>query len=819
MRIWSIFAVAFLTGCLFSTTSHAQWMEGFGLPGVFDASKVAVAGDKIFVSGSQIAGSEMVQDGMAAYSIADGVWSSLEGWPSSFDIRHLTSDENGGLYVSGNFTELGGIEVNRIAHYDVASGQWSALGAGLGSAPSAITVHENTLYLAHKVGTLTRVVTWANNEWSLLGEIQGSVYDLIVGDEHLYVAGEFSGIDDIESYAIIAYDLIEELWQPVGKGVVYEHNPSFTRVYHLGWYDGVLYLTGSFTHGVLEDGQTIPAQWVASWNVAQQMWHYEEAINGISIFGNDAAGNLYAGGIYMLQGNEWVDISGTRIPENHGLMELHTILPYGEGLLLGHSALYLDTEGEEHTRQVLYTLDPATETWGVIANQASNGVDKMVYALASDDAHGVYVGGNFQFAGSLYARSVAYLHDSIWTPLGGGTNRDVHSLHIAESGMVYAGGNFSAVYQESEEIPAKAIAVWDPANAQWEALGGGIAYSNENAGWVHEIAETPDGKIVVAGSFQQVLQTDGQMHAVNQIAQWNPTEGLWEVLPQDHGIPVIYALAVDDGGNIYAGGDNRMSTGISRVARLSSGASEWEILKDWPESFMIMDFALWGNPTGSNGELYVATFGQGVWRWSNSQWQMIGGAQYATAVEMNGIPGQGGELYVGDFTLRNLCLWRGGEWGSVPGSTFWGESLYYHGGPTIALEVMPTSANEAMLWVGGSVLAVNGHVSSGIAAYETVNYVFNEDTPDSADDQLSLSAYPNPAMSQATVSFSVPHSGDVAIHVYDMLGRRVMTLVDDFRAAGSYDLELDTRSLAGGTYILQLISGDQRETVRFTSVR
>ena len=59
----------------------------------------------------------------------------------------------------------------------------------------------------------------------------------------------------------------------------------------------------------------------------------------------------------------------------------------------------------------------------------------------------------------------------------------------------------------------------------------------------------------------------------------------------------------------------------------------------------------------------------------------------------------------------------------------------------------------------------------------------------------------------------------MAIHVYDVLGRRVMTLVDDFRAAGSYDLELDTRSLAGGTYILQLISGDQQETVRFTSVR
>ena len=121
MRNRSVVLVPFIIGCLFAPISQAQWIEGFSLPGVFDSHTVAIAGEKIFVSGSQIAGSEMIQDGMAVYSIADGVWSSLEGWPSSFDIRHLTSDENGGLYVSGTFGEVAGIEVNRIAHYVVAT--------------------------------------------------------------------------------------------------------------------------------------------------------------------------------------------------------------------------------------------------------------------------------------------------------------------------------------------------------------------------------------------------------------------------------------------------------------------------------------------------------------------------------------------------------------------------------------------------------------------------------------------------------------------------------------------------------------------------
>lgn len=820
MRNSYVIIVAFFLGCLFSPITKAQWVEGFALPGVYNSEVVAVAGDKIFVTGSELAGSEVTNLKTAAYSLTDEVWTTLEDWPESNAIRHMVADSNGGLYVTGSFVEVAGLEVNRIAHYDVGSGQWTALGSGLSSIPSAITVHENTLYVAHKVGVLVRVMTWVNNEWSLLGEIEGSVYDLTVGDGRLYVAGEFSGIGDIESVGVLAYDLDDALWQPVGKGVTHEHNPSLARVFNLGWYEGVLYLSGFFTHGVLEDGQVISAPMAASWNVAQQIWQYEETLGGGVIFGNDAAGNFYAG-LNMRVRDEWVDVSGAQIPYNHGGMELHSILPYGEGLLLGYSAFYLPTEGVEQTRQVLYTLDPATETWGVIANQASSGVDKMVYALASDDQKGVYAGGNFRFTGSLNAPSIAYLHDFTWYPLGGGTNRDVQALHIAESGKVYVGGDFSAVYQESEEaVSSRAIAMWNPADQQWKALGGGVGFSNGNAGRVNAIAETSDGKIVVAGSFSQVFQPDGQTHAVDHVARWNPTENLWEVLPQDHGIPRIYALAVDDAGNTYIGGDNRMeASGVSRVAMLPTGGTEWSVLRDWPTSLMIMDFAMWGNPTGSNGELYVATFGNGVWRWSNSQWQLVGGAQYATAVAMNGIPGQGGELYVGDYSLRNLCLWRGDDWGSVPGSNLWGEGLYYYGGPTIALEVMPTSANEATLWVGGSVLGVNGNVSAGIAAYETVNYVSNEGSPDSGEVHITLSAYPNPVTTQATVSVSIPTAGDVSIHVYDVMGRRVMTRVDEFRPAGVFDVELNTASLSAGVYIVRLTIGGHTEVQRITVVR
>ena len=51
--------------------------------------------------------------------------------------------------------------------------------------------------------------------------------------------------------------------------------------------------------------------------------------------------------------------------------------------------------------------------------------------------------------------------------------------------------------------------------------------------------------------------------------------------------------------------------------------------------------------------------------------------------------------------------------------------------------------------------------------------------------------YPNPFNPATTITFAIPNQGDgvgtrhaVSLHVFDLLGRRVATLVDDSRAPG-----------------------------------
>ncbi|MFO8232138.1 MAG: T9SS type A sorting domain-containing protein, partial [Longimonas sp.] len=82
-----------------------------------------------------------------------------------------------------------------------------------------------------------------------------------------------------------------------------------------------------------------------------------------------------------------------------------------------------------------------------------------------------------------------------------------------------------------------------------------------------------------------------------------------------------------------------------------------------------------------------------------------------------------------------------------------------------------------------------------------------------------LPTYPNPARSTATVRFAVPERQDVRIHLYDMLGRRVQTVVDT-GAEGRTEQVLDVSRLASGTYFLQMETEDGPvDTQRVTVVR
>lgn len=64
--------------------------------------------------------------------------------------------------------------------------------------------------------------------------------------------------------------------------------------------------------------------------------------------------------------------------------------------------------------------------------------------------------------------------------------------------------------------------------------------------------------------------------------------------------------------------------------------------------------------------------------------------------------------------------------------------------------------------------------------------------------------YPNPFNPSTTIKFSIPKAGNVKLVVYDILGKEVSTLVNNFLNAGEYNFQFNASNLASGIYLYRL---------------
>ena len=67
--------------------------------------------------------------------------------------------------------------------------------------------------------------------------------------------------------------------------------------------------------------------------------------------------------------------------------------------------------------------------------------------------------------------------------------------------------------------------------------------------------------------------------------------------------------------------------------------------------------------------------------------------------------------------------------------------------------------------------------------------------------------YPNPFNPITTISYQIPINKHVTIKVYDVLGKEVATLIDEFKPAGIHRVEFCTSNFSSGVYFYKLIAG------------
>ncbi len=82
-----------------------------------------------------------------------------------------------------------------------------------------------------------------------------------------------------------------------------------------------------------------------------------------------------------------------------------------------------------------------------------------------------------------------------------------------------------------------------------------------------------------------------------------------------------------------------------------------------------------------------------------------------------------------------------------------------------------------------------------------------------------LQNYPNPFNGATEIRFELPLATHVKLEVFDLLGNRVATLLDETREAGRHSVTWQADSAASGVYICRLSAGAYESETRMLLVK
>jgi hypothetical protein len=86
--------------------------------------------------------------------------------------------------------------------------------------------------------------------------------------------------------------------------------------------------------------------------------------------------------------------------------------------------------------------------------------------------------------------------------------------------------------------------------------------------------------------------------------------------------------------------------------------------------------------------------------------------------------------------------------------------------------------------------------------------------------QYSLSQnYPNPFNPTTTIKYALPHPGNVTLVVYDLLGREIAVLVNEYKQAAYHSVSFNAAPLSSGVYLYRITVGDFVDTKKMLLVK
>ncbi len=93
-----------------------------------------------------------------------------------------------------------------------------------------------------------------------------------------------------------------------------------------------------------------------------------------------------------------------------------------------------------------------------------------------------------------------------------------------------------------------------------------------------------------------------------------------------------------------------------------------------------------------------------------------------------------------------------------------------------------------------------------------------ENTPDVSGFQLAQN-YPNPFNAATTINYNLAKPGMVKIELYNTIGQKVQTLVNEMKASGSYSLQINFNHLNSGIYFYKIETSEFSRTAKMVLMK
>ncbi len=469
-----------------------------------------------------------------AHILADGRVSSWDPNPNGSVTAIVLSGRK--IYVAGGFTTIGGQARNRLAVVDAVTGLADGFNPSVGPSPLDLLLVGNTLYIT---GAFTTVGGQTRNRAAAVDATTGAVLpfnpdvgssvvaDIAVYGNTVFLGGQFLTVGGQSRGALAAVDAV--------SGALQTWNPNpFNAVQSLRVAGNTLYVGGGFSTIAGQSRSRLaafdlPGLTLTAWN---------PNVTGQYVTAIDVAGStVYVGGPFTAVGGversrlAAIDVaSGVLLPWD----------PVADGsiekLIVSDGHVYvggLAVSVNGKVRRLAAALDAATG----VANSWNPRGTNLVSALAVSGS-AVFLGGQFTSAGGQPRADIAALDpvtgDALpWNP---GATMSVDALAVVGN-TLYAGGQFTTIGGQLRDRIA-ALNATD---------GTVLAWNPGSTSTVTELAT--DGTTLYAGSTTTIA---GQTR--NGLAAFDVATG--NLLPWDPNLTggAVATIAVR-GATVLAGGD------------------------------------------------------------------------------------------------------------------------------------------------------------------------------------------------------------------------------------------------------------------------